>query len=355
MNLNEIRNNIDQIDAKILKLLNDRMEQALLSKKFKTAIEDPEREKQLLEKVRKSPNALLDGDLTESLYQNIISWSKKLQAKDHLVIGFQGEHGAYSEEAAREWDRDLVAIPCTTFNDVFSGVDSGMFDYGIVPVENTLGGIVGSVNELLTNTELKIVGAIDMPIHHSLLMQPGTDHREIREVYSHSQALSQCRRFLLRNNLTLVPYYDTAGAAKMISEARPRGAACIAGKLAAELYGLDILKENIEDANANRTRFLVLAKVKEPQSGDKCSITFRTEHKSGTLFGVLEVFAKAGINLTRIESIPGEPGDYSFLLDFSGSDKDETVQETIKKAEAITTDLKILGFYNEIMVENRTK
>ncbi len=353
MNLDEIRNNIDQIDAKILKLLNDRMEQALLSKKFKTEIEDTERENQLLEKVKNSPNALLDGNLTETLYKNIITWSKKLQAKNHMVIGFQGEHGAYSEEAARTWDNKLVTIPCTTFNDVFAGVASGMFDYGIVPVENTLGGLVGSVNELLTNTDLKIISAIDMPIHHSLLMTPGTDHREIREVYSHSQALSQCRRFLSRNNLSLVPFYDTAGAAKMISETRPRGAACIAGKFAAELYGLEVLKENIEDSNTNRTRFLILSKNIEPKPGNKCSITFRTAHKAGTLFETLELFAKAGINLTRIESIPDEPGTYSFLLDFTGSDKDENVIKTIKKAEESTSDFKLLGCYNEIIVENK--
>jgi len=353
MNLDEIRNNIDQIDAKILKLLNDRMEQALLSKKFKTSIEDTTREEQLLEKVRNSPNTLLDGNLKETLYKTIITWSKKLQGKNHMVIGFQGEHGAYSEEAARHWDQKLVTIPCTTFNDVFAGVDSGMFDYGIVPVENTLGGIVGTVNELLTDTELRIIGAVDMPIHHSLLMHPGTDHREIREVYSHSQALSQCRRFLQRNNLTLVPYYDTAGSAKMISDSKPRGAAAIAGTLAAKLYGLEVLKENIEDSDTNRTRFLVLSKDFEPESGDKCSLTFKTEHKSGTLFGVLELFAKAGINLTRIESIPGDPGSYSFLLDFTGSDKDKKIQDIIEKAKEITTDCKLLGCYSEIIVENK--
>ncbi len=354
MKLNEIRTTIDQIDSKILKLLNDRMEQALLAKKFKSSIEDPEREKAIMDKLKNSPNPLLDPELTESIYKMIISWSKELQSKDHLVIGFQGEHGAYSEDAARRWNSELLTIPCTTFNEVFEGVNSGMFDFGLVPVENTLGGIVGPVNELLINTELFIVGAVDMPIHHNLLILPGSDHREIREVYSHSQALSQCRRFLSRNNLTPVPFYDTAGAARMLTEKKLRGAACIAGRLAAELYSLEILKDNIQDSDINRTRFLVLAKERSETNGTKCSITFTTAHKSGTLFGVLEIFASAGINLTRIESIPTEPGKYSFFLDFDGSDKDPVIVNALEKAANSTIGLKLLGCYVEKFIDNQT-
>jgi prephenate dehydratase/chorismate mutase/prephenate dehydratase len=353
MKLKEIRTAIDQIDSKILKLLNDRMEQALLAKKFKNTIEDPEREKAIIEKLKNTQNSLLDPSITESIYKIIISWSKELQARNYQVIGFQGEHGAYSEEAARKWNMDLLTIPCTTFNEVFEGVNSGMFDYGIVPVENTLGGIVGPVNELLINTDLFIVGAVDMSIHHNLKMLPGTDHREIREVYSHFQALSQCRRFLSRNNLTPVPYYDTAGAARMLTEKKPRGAACIAGRLAAELYNLEIIKDNVQDSDINRTRFLVLSREKHKGDGNRCSITFTTEHKSGTLFSVLEIFASAGINLTRIESIPTEPGSYSFFLDFDGSDRDPKIQAALEKAEKSTIGLKLLGCYIEKFIDDK--
>lgn len=351
MKLDEIRHNIDLIDSKILKLLNDRFEQGLLAKRFKDKIEDPGREKEVLEKIRNNANALIESDFSEEIYKNILTQSKKLQAKDLVIIGFQGEHGAYSEEAVRRYNRDYVTIPCTTFNEVFEGVNSGMYDYGIVPVENTLGGVVGPVNELLINTDLQIIGAIDMPVHHCLLMVPGTDHRDIREVYSHSQALAQCRRFLSRNNLTPVPYYDTAGAARMIAEKQPRGCACIAGKLSAELYNLEILKENIEDLSSNRTRFLLLSKQPHEDGGTKCTITFTTEHKAGTLFSVLELFASSGINLTRIESIPNEPGDYSFFLDFDGSIKDPQIISTLEKAEKQTSGFKLLGCYNERIVE----
>lgn len=352
MKLEEIRNNIDLIDSKILKLLNDRMEQALLAKKFKSRIEDKERESEVMERLRKNPHTLLQPEFTEALYKMIITWGKELQAKDYSVIGFQGEHGAYSEEAARHWNLNLVTMPCTTFNGVFEGVASGMFDYGIVPVENTLGGIIETVNELLTSTDLQIVGAVNMPVHHSLLMLPGTDHREIREVFSHSQALAQCRRFLSRNNLTPMPYYDTAGAARMLTERKLMGAACIAGKLAAELYNLEVLKENVEDSDINRTRFLILATGKSAEKGNKCSITFTTAHKSGTLFKVLEVFANSGINLTRIESIPTEPGNYSFLVDFEGSDTDPLVTAALEKTKDISSGLKLLGCYTEKNIEN---
>ncbi len=347
MKLDEIRQNIDLIDSKILKLFNDRMEQALMAKRFKDRIEDPQREKEVLEKISNNPNALLESDFSQGIYNTVLDYSKKLQENNLIITGFQGEHGAYSEEAIRLYNKDYVTIPCTTFNGVFEGVNSGMYDYGIVPVENNLGGIIGPVNELLISTDLQIIGAIDMPVHHSLLMVPGTDHREIREVYSHSQALAQCRRFLSRNNLTPIPYYDTAGAARMLAEQQPRGAACIAGKLAAELYNLTVLKENIEDLSSNRTRFLLLSKSVNSVEGSKCTITFTTEHKAGTLFGVLELFASAGINLTRIESIPNEPGNYSFFLDFDGSVKDSVVIKTLEKAEAQTSGFRVLGCYNE--------
>ncbi|MCL2155601.1 MAG: chorismate mutase [Leptospirales bacterium] len=350
MDLNEIRSTIDRIDSKILKLLNDRMEQSLLAKKFKSSIEDLEREKAIMEKLKNSSNLLLESEFKEDIYSLIISWSKKLQARDYKVIGFQGEHGAYSEDAARHWDKELLAVQCTTFNEVFERVDSNLFDFGIVPVENTLGGIVGPVNELLINTEAFIVGAIDMPVCHNLLALPGTDHREIKEVYSHTQALSQCRSFLARNKLTPVPFYDTAGAARMLTEAKPRGAACIAGRLAAELYGLEILKDNIQDFSNNRTRFLVLANEKSECKGIKCSVTFSVLHKPGTLFNVLRVFADAGINLTRMESIPTEPGNYSFLIDFEGYDKDPVVEEVLNRATEITTNFKLLGCYIEKII-----
>ena len=176
-------------------------------------------------------------------------------------------------------------------------------------MENTLGGVVGEANQLLINTDLKVAGAVELPIHHCLLVLPGTDHREIRAVYSHPQALAQCRHFLARNNLEPVQYHDAAGSAKMLAEMAPKASAAIASKLSAKLYNLEIVKEDIDDLDRNMTRFLVLSKEESGETGDKCSVIFSTEHKAGTLFSVLEVFAREDINLTRIESVPDEKGN----------------------------------------------
>jgi prephenate dehydratase/chorismate mutase/prephenate dehydratase len=347
MNLKEIRKNIDVLDSKILKLLNDRMEQVLMAKKSKSQIEDREREKEVLDRIRRNSTGLINAEFIERIYTEIIKESKHLQQKDYKLIAFQGEHGAYGEAASREWNSGLIPMPCGEFAEVFEGVTSGLYDYGIVPVENTLGGVVGQVNELLINTDLNVVGAVELPIHLCLLALPGTDHREIRAVYSHPQALAQCRHFLARNKLEPVQYYDTAGAAKMLAEERPKGSAAIASKLSAQLYDLEIIKENIEDLDRNMTRFLVLSKEENREEGNKCSIIFSTEHKAGTLFRVLEVFARENINLTRIESIPTEPGNYAFLLDFMGSNKHESVAKALGEAEEITSNLKLMGCYKE--------
>jgi prephenate dehydratase/chorismate mutase/prephenate dehydratase len=323
------------------------MELALMAKKSKSQIEDREREKEVLDRIRRNSTGLINAEFIEKIYIEIIKESKHLQRKDYKLIAFQGEHGAYGEAASREWNSGLIPMPCGEFAEVFEGVTSGLYDYGIVPVENTLGGVVGQVNELLIHTDLNVVGAVELPIHLCLLTLPGTDHREIRAVYSHPQALAQCRHFLARNKLDPVQYYDTAGAARMLVEERPKGSAAIASKLSAQLYDLEIMKEDIEDLDRNMTRFLVLSKEENREEGNKCSIIFSTEHKAGTLFRVLEVFARENINLTRIESIPDEPGNYAFFLDFMGSNKDESVVRALEEVEEITSNFKLMGCYKE--------
>ena len=348
MHLTQIRDRIDQLDRRLLMLLQGRMEMALMSKRFKNRIEDPDREKELLEKVKSGSSRLLRPEFIERIFLEILRESKEWQQQDYQLAAFQGEHGAFSEEAAGEWDGNLIPVPCPSFADVFEGTEAGDFDYGIVPVENTLGGSVGEVNRLLIQTGLKVVGALDLPIHQCLLTLPGTDYREIRKVYSHPQALAQTRRFLERNKLEAVPFPDTAGAARMLAEKKPEGSAAIAGRLAADRYQLEIIKENIEDLETNRTRFLVLAREPNPGGGEKCSIVFSTEHKAGTLFRVLEVFARADVNLTRIESMAHEPGNYAFLLDFIGSDQAPPVRDLLQKVEGLSTGFKLLGCYREV-------
>jgi prephenate dehydratase/chorismate mutase len=348
MNLAQIRERIDQCDQRLLNGLQGRMELALMSKRLKNRVEDPEREKELLARVQAGATGILQPEFIERIFLEILRESKALQQRDYRLAAFQGEHGAFSEQAAGEWDPALIPVPCPSFADVFEGIEAGDFDCGIVPVENTLGGSVGEVNRLLIQTGLKVVGALDLPIHQCLLALPGTDHRRIRKVYSHPQALAQTRRFLERNKLEGVAYPDTAGAAKMLAEKKSEGSAAIAGRLAAVRYQLEIIKENIEDLENNRTRFLVLAREPSPEAGEKCSIVFSTEHKAGTLFQVLEVFARAGVNLTRIESIPHEPGNYAFFLDFVASDQASPVPELLRRVEGLSMKFKLLGCYREV-------
>ena len=351
MSLKKIRKNIDSLDFQVMQLLNNRMEQVLIAKKFKTEIEDNEREKEVLDRIGKNSTGLISPEFMKKVYVEIIRESKRLQQNDFKLIAFQGEHGAYGEMASKEWNSDLVPFPCSTFAEVFEGVQTGLYEYGIVPVENTLGGAVAQVNHLLIDTDLNVVGAVEFPVHHCLLALPGTDHREIRSVYSHAQALSQCRRFLQRNKLEPLPFNDTAGAAKMLAEKKPKRTAALASKLSAKLYNLEIMKGNVEDLDRNMTRFLVLSREENREEGDKCSIVFATEHKAGTLFSVLHAFARKNISLTRIESIPNEPGDYAFFLDFEGSNKNDKVVEALEEVKKITTSFKLMGCYKERRVQ----
>jgi len=348
MKLEKLRKEIDMIDAEILQLLNKRMETTLVAKKLKEKTEDKKREDEVLERIKKKANGVLGQKFSEDLFRRIINESKELQNKEMKLIGFQGEHGAYSEVAAREFDKSSVSIAQHEFADVFDAVTADELDFGIVPVENSLVGSIDQVNNLFIETELRVVGEIKLPIHHCLLSLPDTDYKDIKVVYSHPAALGQCRGIIERNKLEAKPYYDTAGAALMLTRSRPAGAAVIASKLCAELYDLEIIKENIEDNKKNTTRFLVLAKH-GVDNGNKCSIIFSTVHKAGALFRVLKAFSDVGINLTRIESMPilDDPGNYAFLLDFQGSDKDKKVIETLEKVKQETVMFKFLGCYKE--------
>lgn len=352
MTLEDLRLDIDKIDARILALLNERMEKAILTKKFKTSVEDKSREQFVLDKIRRSSHCLVEPKFSVDIYSFIMSESKRLQSMNFKTIGFQGEHGAYSEVAARALQPQSAKMPCREFSDVFEAVETGLFDYGIVPVENTLGGLVGPVNSILIYTNLKIVAAVDMPVKHCLVCAPGTDHRELRYVWSHSQALAQCRNFLVRNHLEAIPYYDTAGAAKAVAETRPKGVAAIASKFCADLYGLEIIKEDIQDSIHNRTRFFVLSMKDGDDNGDKCSAVFTAGDKAGSLFGVLKVFANASINLTRIESVPDTPGKYAIFIDFEGSIKDEYVASAVEKVAKLADDFRVLGCYKETRLQS---
>ncbi|MBW2442636.1 MAG: prephenate dehydratase [Deltaproteobacteria bacterium] len=347
MKQNEISSKINKIDRELLVLLQERMGLALRSKKFQETYDDVQSEENVLERVNRMNLDLVKSSFSRQLLKTIIDESKRLQDEDRQLVAFQGEHGAYGEVASRKLVPNGAYIPCLEFIDVFRGVEDGHFDLGVVPVENSLEGAVTQVNDLLTTTALKVIGEVKVVVNHCLLATEATDYREIRVVYSHPQALAQCRDFLMRNKLEPRPYYDTAGAAKMLARENPKAAAAIASALCGELYDLEIIKEGIEDGPSNSTRFLLLSRDASTAKRDKTSIIFAVAHEAGQLYGVLQLFAEANINLTRISSMPlrSDPSNYSFFLDFEGSEEDASVADVLQKMSQMTIALKNLGSY----------
>ena len=347
MKLNEISLKINKIDRELLVLLQERMGLALRSKKFQETGDEARSEANVLERVNRMNLDLIKSSFSRQLLETIIEESRRLQDEDRRLVAFQGEHGAYGEVASRKLVPAGAYIPCLEFIDVFRGVEEGHFDLGVVPVENSLEGAVTQVNDLLTTTELNVIGEVKIVVNHCLLATEATDYREIRVVYSHPQALAQCRDFMMRNKLEPRPYYDTAGAAKMLARENPKAAAAIASALCGELYDLEIIKEGIEDGPSNSTRFLLLSREASTEKRDKTSIIFAVAHEAGQLYGVLQLFAEAKINLTRISSMPlrSDPGNYSFFLDFEGSEENIKVAEVLKRMSKMTISLKNLGSY----------
>jgi chorismate mutase / prephenate dehydratase len=347
MKLDDIRRKIDKIDRELLVLLQERMGLAIQAKRFKSTVTDPKREEAVLARPERMNLALVESSFARQLLSTIIEESKRLQQENRKTVAFQGEHGAYGEVAARSLMPRGAYIPCMEFIDVFQGVQESHFDLGVVPVENSLEGAVTQVNDLLTTTDLKVIGEVKVPVNHCLLASQETSLNEIRVVYSHPQALAQCNRFLLERRIEPRPYYDTAGAAKMLARENPRASGAIASALCAELYDLNIVSQGIEDGASNHTRFLLISRKAYSGRGDKSSIIFATAHEAGRLYNVLRLFAEAGINLTRIASMPvrSDPGKYSFFLDFEGDIHDALVAEVMQQLEQMKIPIKCLGSY----------
>lgn len=265
------------------------------------------------------------------------------------TIAFQGEHGAYSEEAAIAFfGQSIKTLPCRSFTDILEAVKQGKADKGMLPVENSIEGSVGAALDLLAKERAILEAEYKLPVHHCFIGHPGTSFADIKQVYSHPQALGQCREFLDRHGWEIIPFYDTAGSVKMVEEEGMRNAAGIASALAAEIYGMEVLAKNIETENSNTTRFLVLGTEKPAPTGrDKTSLVLRTKHEPGALLRVLEAFAREGVNLTKLESrpVPKEPWTYSFFLDCEGHKQDTALKRALDAARAHVMELRVLGSY----------
>ncbi|MEM1743290.1 MAG: prephenate dehydratase [Nitrososphaerota archaeon] len=264
-------------------------------------------------------------------------------------VAFQGERGAYSEEAAiKYFGRDVEFIPCRDIQTVFNYVEAGKSDYGILPIENSIEGSVNETYDLLTSTNLRVSGEVYLRISHCLIMHRDADIKDIKKVMSHPQAISQCKVYLSSKSFEVIPAYDTAGSVKKILEEKLLDTAAIASERAAEIYGMKIVERGIEDYGRNYTRFIVISeKDSEPSGDDKTSIIFSLPHIPGSLYNALEVFAKRQINLTKIESRPTKhrPFEYFFFVDFEGHRKDQVVREALEELVKRTLFLKVLGSY----------
>jgi prephenate dehydratase len=270
--------------------------------------------------------------------------------KNKIKVAFQGESGAFSEEAALKFfDKNIETLGFETLNEVFDVVETKKVDFGIVPVENSIEGTVRKGYELFLNYDAKPFAEVIHRISHCLISLFGETLKSIKVVYSHPQALGQCSKFLEKQKYKIVPFYNTAGAVKMIKEKKLKHAGAIASERAGKIYKMKILKKGIENNPQNYTRFLVIAKDKEtaPTGKDKTSLIFTLKHVPGSLFRALEVFAKRKINLTKTESIPisGKPWEYNFLVDFEGHFKDKKVSLALDELKAKTTFLKVIGSY----------
>lgn len=265
-----------------------------------------------------------------------------------MNVAFQGEHGAYSEQAALAHFPGAQTRPQRAIRDVFRAVEDGRVNFGIVPAENSLEGTVNQTYDMLLESPLKIRGETKIKVTHCLIAEPGTNMADLRTVYSHPQALAQCASFLESLRVETVPAYDTAGSARMIAEKKLKGAAAVASERAAELYGLVVLQRNIEDLAGNFTRFFVIGGEDVSRTGkDKTSIVFGTKHTPGSLHRALSEIAHREINLDKIESRPMRttPWEYHFFIDFDGHRTDKVCAEALEAMKNSTTFLKILGSY----------
>ena len=351
MKREDLRKRIDEVDARIVKLIAERMgiaeEIGKEKREIGMQVEDKVREGNVLENVKslaRKENIRQEG--IESIYKEIIMASRKVQA---VVVAFQGEVGAYSEEATYQFFGSSIQVkPCESLEDVFKAVEQGAAQFGVVPIENSLEGSISRTYDLLLDSSLKVCGEIGLRVTHCLIANPGASLDSIKRIYSHPQALGQCQAFLRHLNCELIPTYDTAGSVKMIKEEGIRDGAAVASARAAEVYHMEIIAREIEDTPNNFTRFFVLARQDSPLSGkDKSSIVFSVKHKPGSLHEFLREFALRNINLTKIESRPTrqKPWEYNFYLDFEGHREDKAFQEALVNLEKNSLFIKVLGSY----------
>jgi prephenate dehydratase len=268
-----------------------------------------------------------------------------------ITAAFQGVHGAYSEQAARQYfGVDVQVLPCQSFSELYDAVNEGRANFALQPIENALAGAVAQAHELLMDSDLRIQADVVLHVHHALMAREGVSIEQIKTVRSHPQALAQCEKFLQRHGFKAIQWYDTAGSAHDLAQETGdvSRVAVLASELAAELYGLNILARQVEDVPFNFTRFFVLGHDDPPRGEyNKTSIVFGVRNRPAALYECLGEFASRGINLTKLESRPrrNRPWEPVFFVDFEGHWQDEAVTEMVARLVQRASFVKMLGSY----------
>ena len=351
MSLDRLRVGIDKIYTQLLELLNERarkvLEIASAKKAEGRAYYDPSREKRVIEKLFAINKGPLPSGQIEEIFRTILQSFLSLQRT--LRIAYLGPPATYTHLAAmRNFGRQAEYLPARDISEIFMLVDKQKSDYGVVPVENSTEGVVSHTLDMFLDSDLKIYAEITLEVIHHLLGRG--DLKSIRDVYSHPQAIAQCRLWLERY-LPDASYHEMESTTRAVQLASERtDTAAIASEVAAQMYEMNILESHIEDSPHNYTRFLVIGpEYAEPSGADKTSILFSIKDKVGALYGMLEPFRRHSINLTKIESRPTKrkAWEYVFFLDFVGHKDDVSVQQALAELEQECLFLKVLGSYTQ--------
>ena len=351
MNLDELRAKIDALDTQILELLNQRAKCAMqigeIKRSTSAACYVPERERAVLDRLKERNEGPLADPSIQAIYREIMSAVRSLEKP--TSVAFLGPQATFSHIAARRiFGVTAEYHPLPTLSDIFTEVERGRIDYGVVPVESSMGGGVSDTLDRFVSSDLKIINEVMIRVCESLLAKCPLE--EITTVYSKDNAFVQCRNWLNANlpNAKLIDVSSTAEAARIA--AREEGAGAIGSTLAAQTYGLDIVVARIEDSPNNFTRFFVIGhQVARPTGKDKTSVLMSTKDRPGALYNLLLPFAEAGVNLTRIESRPSrkKAWEYVFFVDMVGHVEDPKVKKALDCAAEQCNELKVLGSFPE--------
>lgn len=347
--LQKYRQEINELDLKILNLLNQRMEVVKRIGQLKTRRKldyyDPKREESIIKKLLRENKGILPNSVLLNIYREIFLAARSLEK--HLTIAYWGPEGTFTHlSAVKKFGSGHRFVPMKSIKNVFETIARGHADFGVVPIENSTEGVVNYTLDMFIDFDLKIWAEIKEEIHQHLLSK--FEKADIERIYSHPQAIAQTREWI-ENNLSEVQVVEvatTARAAKLASE--EEGAAAIGSELAAKIYGLDIVERNIEDNPYNITRFLVISReMKKKSARNKTSIMFLIKDRVGALYEILKVFAEQQINLTKIESRPSKikPWEYYFFVDFVGHYEERNVKKALAELKENCLLLKILGSY----------